>query len=386
MAALFQQKAATLEGDLRKAWFGEQLGYANAGKDAETEVPAQSYRLGVIVRVQPLRAGALIGGHDGGTPQRFLWMPTRDRSIDPALQRDDMEPLTIAVPGMRGALRIPPAARAAITAGRVAYNRHGAEPDHRLLAQLKVAAALMVLDAREHPHGWTISDDDWKLAEYIIKMSEHTRHHVELAAKEQSRRRNLARAADEAERTEYLSDTALGRAKAAILRRLRGVGGDGWKSHSDTYRECMRHRETFAEAIAELTESGEIEVGERNKGKVYRDVHPVYPVHPGLSSENGLVLGVYPVHPHTTQRNITCGNGTDRRRWPDSQQQATPSAQQTRLHRQRLHRACPHSPRHVRQNHASGYAQTGRRRCAPCAAAPSQRGKATHTCPATPPR
>lgn len=41
-------------------------------------IPAHSYRMALLLGVQPRRAGALLDDADGGTPQRFLWLPTTD--------------------------------------------------------------------------------------------------------------------------------------------------------------------------------------------------------------------------------------------------------------------------------------------------------------------
>lgn len=100
LAALFDRKGGTLEAELRKLTMGQSLGFANAQKETRTNVPALSYRAGLLVGVQPLRAGALLNARDAGTPQRFLWMPTRD----PEMPDDRPEPvvgLTVGVTGWR---------------------------------------------------------------------------------------------------------------------------------------------------------------------------------------------------------------------------------------------------------------------------------------------
>lgn len=81
LGALMGRQGSTLEGEIRKVFAGETLGFTNAHKHTRTQVARLSYRAGLVVGVQPLRAGALLNGADGGTPQRFIWAPVLDRDM-----------------------------------------------------------------------------------------------------------------------------------------------------------------------------------------------------------------------------------------------------------------------------------------------------------------
>src|SRR5689334_10241859 len=78
IAALSARSGATLEAELRKAYMGEPLGFQYASQEKRLPVGRHSYRLAMIVGVQPARAAPLLDNIDGGTPQRYLWLPTSD--------------------------------------------------------------------------------------------------------------------------------------------------------------------------------------------------------------------------------------------------------------------------------------------------------------------
>ncbi len=84
----------------------------------------------------------------------------------------------------------------------------------------------MVLDGRSQ-----ISDFDWKLATTVMARSDVARRYVRRAMDEQRRERNRGRAAEAAERDEYISDNNLSRAKRAVLRRLDALGPQRLAGH-----------------------------------------------------------------------------------------------------------------------------------------------------------
>lgn len=75
LTALGNRQGATLLPQLRKAWSGEPLGFAYADANKAIPLAAHSYRLCVVLGVQPDRARPLLDDAGGGTPQRFLWLP-----------------------------------------------------------------------------------------------------------------------------------------------------------------------------------------------------------------------------------------------------------------------------------------------------------------------
>jgi hypothetical protein len=297
LAALFSRKGQTLQPELRKLYMGERLGFANANKDTRTKVDALWYRAGLIVGVQPLRAGALLDGRDGGTPQRFLWAPTRDRDM-PIDRPPPMEPLDVFPPYWPGGLHeltVCPVARAEIERRYVDYHRGESDADlldgHALLTRLKVAAALMVLAGRSE-----VTDEDWELAGHVMAISTATRESVARAAEEQRHRRVIGRAAEAVERDEYIGDSKLRRAKRAILRKLDKLADDEPISHSELRRALKSDvRDEFDPAITELTDEGRAVKVALDRGYGYWGSTRPPLGHPISPADSGVDLGVSPV-------------------------------------------------------------------------------------------
>jgi hypothetical protein len=59
LSALKARQASTLFPELRKAWMGEPLGFAYVAKEKRLAVPRHSYRLSLIVGIQPENAGRI---------------------------------------------------------------------------------------------------------------------------------------------------------------------------------------------------------------------------------------------------------------------------------------------------------------------------------------
>jgi hypothetical protein len=292
LAALFGRQGATLEGELRKVWMGEQLGFTNAQQKTRTNVPRLSYRAGLIVGVQPLRAGALLRGADGGTPQRFVWMPVLDADM-PEQRPPDVTPRAVTLKKWAApstgqqfvVLDVPEAARADIDAHQVAL--HCGDPSvdplggHALLSRLKIAAALMVLDARQ-----TVSDEDWKLAGRIMAVSDSTRAYVQRTIADRDRRDRTARALADAEHDGIVADSKVSRCKRAILKRLAKIGDGEQISHSELRRDLTsEQRDYFGAAIAELIDEGRATKAESNRGVAYGPP-PRHLCHPAVTSAN----------------------------------------------------------------------------------------------------
>jgi ribose 1,5-bisphosphokinase PhnN len=278
-AGLFSRSGSTLEGELRKVFSGEQLGFTNAQAHTRTRVPAHTYRCGLIVGVQPGRAGALLDGADGGTPQRFVWLPVLDADM-PDERPDEPPPVTIDQPKFSGDLTVPDVARAAVDAHQLAMHRGTVDPldGHRLLVRLKVAAALMVLDGRNEAP--VITAEDWDLAGTVMAMSDHTRAWVQRERADAARRANRGRALATAERDEIISDSKLNRAKQAILRKL----GRSVELPTRELRYALKAdiRDNFTTALTELADESHIIAIEVPGGTRYRlssEVHAVPEVH-----------------------------------------------------------------------------------------------------------
>lgn len=319
LGALFARKGQTLEPELRKLYMGEHLGFANAGKDTRTAVDALMYRAGLIVGVQPLRAGTLLHGRDGGTPQRFLWAPVRDLDM-PTTRPARMDPLTVTppswTPGRLREIKVCDPARDEIEQQYIDYHRgtSGVDPldGHTLLTRLKVAAGLMVLAER---CDGGVTDDDWSIAGQIMAVSRATRAAVVAAAEEARRRSNTARAADTLERDDFIGDSKVRKAKRALMRRFEKVRDGEVIPHHELRRTLNSNtRDEFDPAIIELLDEGHLSKVQLDRGYGYvrstapRIVHGTPPAETAVD---------YPWSRGTTPRTPSRRNGAAAATSPD---------------------------------------------------------------------
>lgn len=224
IAALGGRRGATLLPELRKVYVGEQIGFANASKDTRTPLAAHSYRACLTIGVQPLKAGPLLDDADGGTPQRFLFLKVTDPHASDELMATP-EPIQVKVKAYtadRVRVPVPDIARNAIRRHRLAVLREeDVDPldGHRMLTGLKVAAALAILDGRIE-----VTEEDWKLAGVLLRVSDRTRAGVQRAAAERARGEARARAEARATEAGIMADRAEDRererVRGSILRYL----------------------------------------------------------------------------------------------------------------------------------------------------------------------
>jgi hypothetical protein len=276
LAAQGDRKGATLMPQLRSGWTGEQLGFGYADPMKRIIVEAHQYRLCLVAGIQPARAGCLLDDADGGTPQRFLWMPATDADA-PDQEPAAPAPLTWQAPSVSdlaviGGTRIDVchAARTVIKENRRARNRGDGDAldGHALLAQLKTAAALGIAEGR-----YSVTDEDWELAGVISRKSAAVRSGIAEMLRVKARQINHGRAEAEATRTlivaEAVTDAAVKKVCQGIVRRLRTEGD--WVSASVVRKVIpARAREHFEAAIERLLEAGQIEIEQVDKGRHLR--------------------------------------------------------------------------------------------------------------------
>lgn len=271
LTALKGRQSSTLMQELRKAWSGERLGFAYVDETKRLPLEPHSYRLGLILGMQPGRGAALLSEEAvaGGDPQRFLWMPAVDPNA-PDEEPPAPEPLSWQLPPWpqdvpftagRHALAVCATATDTIrTERRKRLRGQAAALDgHALLARLKVAAALGLLAG--HPR---VSEDDWELAGVVMAVSDHTREGVSAAmaadAAERNRRRGLADADRAVVTEERVAEAGVVRACQAILRKLAAAAGEAVKG-SDLRRGIRAaDRAHFDEAVERLVGTGHLAV------------------------------------------------------------------------------------------------------------------------------
>lgn len=270
LAGQHARQGSTILADLRSAWSGEALGQVAADATRSISLEAHQYRLCLVAGIQPERASVLLDDVDGGTPQRFLWMPATDEDA-PTEAPDEPPALTWEAPsiasrvGYRGAhMDVAEVARETIDRARVARLRGDGEAldGHALLCQLKTAAALALADGRLH-----ITDNDWELAATIARKSASVRRRIITALDSKKNRDNVARAEAEARRAIHVDQTrdqaAVHRVCGTILRRL--ARDEATRSGLRTAL-ASRDRSHFDEALERLLDTGQVQLDDTATG------------------------------------------------------------------------------------------------------------------------
>jgi len=279
LAALGSRNGSTLLPLLRQAYMGELLGFGYADPTKRLTVQEHQYRLCLTIGVQPRRSGVLLDDADGGTPQRLLWLPALDRNA-PDEPPDRPERMRWQLPRLPphdrhdGRIRLPvcESARQAVDEARLSTIRGDAAAldGHALLARLKVAAALALLDGRAE-----VAEDDWTLAGTVLDVSDRTRGRVVETLRRTSADTNHARAEAEGERAVVVAgkveDAVVRRVAQLLTRKLAGTA-DGLSGGVLRHRLPGRDRVHFDTAVDRLVEAGQ-STAERIRGQGTVGVH-----------------------------------------------------------------------------------------------------------------
>jgi hypothetical protein len=296
IAALGSRNSATILPELRKGWSGERLGFSYADPDKRLPIAAHSYRLCLTAGIQPKRAGALLDDSDGGTPQRFVWLPVSD-PYAPDVPAETPAPWTWKVPpaaedhgwkvnrdaasdGEQASwivLDVCPTAQRQVDAFDLANVRGEldiAEVDtHAMLSQLKIGAALGLLNGH-----LGITEEDWGLAELVKAQSDRQRASVQRAIALVAEARNKAQGVMEGKRaviaSEIAEERALKRVTINLLRYLRNADpavNDGWIGGSRLRSMAMsgKDRPLFERAMGDLLATRDVVVEEVEGGLRY---------------------------------------------------------------------------------------------------------------------
>jgi hypothetical protein len=178
---LCKREGSRLLGDLCTAISGGPLGQGNATQGLHRYVPANSYRLAVVLGIQPKYLSGPLADVDGGLPQRFWFVRLSGHLLDPdhptapPPKFDLPHPADMPFPGDdRGRLVIvPDATRDQIRREHVErlHAMDRGEPvagrSHRNLLRLRLATLLAFADGRPR-----VIDDDWQLALPLVESSD----------------------------------------------------------------------------------------------------------------------------------------------------------------------------------------------------------------------
>jgi hypothetical protein len=273
---LADRAGATIIGELLKAYMGEELGFTNAGRETNVVLPQHSYRLGLLMGVQPDRASILLDAvaRGNGLTHRILALPVTDlrqRSGRP----ETGTPVTLKLPGDLHRdpfsddmtllpLDVPIAIAEALIEGQNAKNLDVfGESDntplsgHRGLSRLKLASTLGLM------HGSTSAGGGfWEMAERFTEVSDAmmaamvaaSQHSEAIVAGEQGRRDGHRRTAAD----DTIRMLAVDRVRERVLTVLRQQ--TDWMPHSGLANAVSRpQRGYLADALPGLLRDGRIE-------------------------------------------------------------------------------------------------------------------------------
>lgn len=232
LMALSGRKGATLMSVLREIWGGSGTGQGNAGRNYRRVVPPLGAAFGLYVGMQPKVAGQLLAEEALGTPQRFLWLGTRD----PAFRHEGWPgglPLWLPhVPREPYCVGFPSDVDEQIGRFReqVLTTGDGVESlaEHDTLMRLKVAAALALLSG-----ALVVDDLVWELSGIVIETSAAVRAWVAAQVEAQRGRRTAARRKEKAETELYVRER---KAVDARDRVAKGIGRHVWRHHGKARR------------------------------------------------------------------------------------------------------------------------------------------------------
>ena len=271
LTALSSRNGATTLPTLRSIWSDATLGTAVASKARNRRVEAGQYAYGLVLALQPERAGDLLNDAEGGTPQRFSWcwaldptMPDLRPAWPGALKWSPPTRAEIdALPGrliggfMSHEMPIDGAIQEEVDARTVALNREQLTIDsldgHAFLVRLKIAALLAIIDRRLN-----VTGEDWALAEIVMRTSDAVRRRTldsvsaKAAKVEQASRDRHVRKEVGADRAKHLDRVERGARHLVSL--VEKAGGEMLVTAAR--RSMRRYRDDLEEIVEYAVERG----------------------------------------------------------------------------------------------------------------------------------
>jgi hypothetical protein len=260
---LASRQGATLTPELLKGFSGEALGFSNSDDLKTNYVPADEYRMGLVIGAQPLKCGPLLANADSGLPQRFLWMPAKESREHDFDDRPTVpsalvwEPPEFDSSGPFHTIHFPrPVLRKLFYYGRKCQDSKDPLDAHAPVIKARVCIALALLDGRPG-----VNDEDWELAGMVMLKSERTRDAVmKILAKDRrggAKRRGAQRGIERAEEERVVDLEKTKMAKEAIVRYLER--NDGWVT-GVARKLNSRHSAVAVNALSELVAEKQIKV------------------------------------------------------------------------------------------------------------------------------
>jgi hypothetical protein len=267
LASMQARSGQTTMSVIRSGFSGETLGYTYRGRSTE-KVEAHTYRMTMTVSVQPERASGLFADSAGGTPQRFMWFPGRDKRItantpqwptDTAAQPRRLPPIDNRKLPHNG-IQIPAEAEQTIRQAREDSMRGNddALDGHALYCREKFAYALALFDGRTY-----IDSDDWKLSGIAANVSDWCRLRAQNALTEAEKKmaaqRGQLRGVESYESEiskAVLANEDLNRILKWAVEKIGATEGRRLKKRELTLASNSRNRAKLTEAMLRGVEAG----------------------------------------------------------------------------------------------------------------------------------
>ncbi len=270
LVALKTRMGATIMPLLRSGWSGEKLGFSYADPTKAVQLDPHTYRLCMLLGVQPGRAEPLLDDAAGGTPQRFIWLPSTDPDA-PDITPVAPQTHVLAAqewPSEDQGLFILPVPQVAVDTIRQAALvrlRGGSKAldGHAMLARLKLSQALTLLDGRR-----VMTEDDWRLSGVVMQVSDCTRGSVEQHLAEERETANLHRAKADGKRAAVADEVKDEHAIKRISKNVKRHLSDGREvSASHLMRQLVsRDRPLFEQVLDLLDATGAITITPTHRG------------------------------------------------------------------------------------------------------------------------
>lgn len=263
MVAIGDRRGSTLMEQLRNAYSGERLGFSYADETRKIPLERHQYRFGLVVGVQPLKAGPILNDSAGGTPQRFIWMPTTDAAITDTPPVEP-EPFRLHAPRWgeirtdamgRHVLEIPAEVEHLVRAQHAARGRGDghALDGHAMFTREKVAVALAVLDGRAE-----MTLDDWSLAGHIMHLSDVTRSRITAILRDSQQQRDDWESERRMTTDAHTWEKRIDRVSEFIERKVGNSQNGEIMSSKLRHSLASRDRDAYEPALDRLMESGRI--------------------------------------------------------------------------------------------------------------------------------
>ncbi len=268
LGELGARKGSTLLSTLRSAWTDAPIGSANASAERRRIIPAGQATYGVLIGMQPAKAGPLLDDVDAGTPQRCIWLaadhPDPPDTIPtwpswswspPSAGAIDRLPLAGGTYRHR-AVVVDEAVVAEVVEHRRAVQARRVQVDpwraHDHLLRLKVSTLLALLGGRLE-----VTVDDWRLAGIIVDTSAAVRGYCIDAVAQLAGERERVTRGNLVGRDQAIEDNrraqALERAADTIARKVRRLGTatrrDAQQAMSSAHRALVSIDEVLDHAV-----------------------------------------------------------------------------------------------------------------------------------------